>query len=108
MRILVTGGAGYIGSVLVPTLLERGHNVTVLDTFSRGTTELAACCRYGSFNPVRGDARDERLLADLQPRADVVIPLAALVGAPLCAEDPITARTLNRDAVVALAKSVGK
>ena len=62
MHILVTGGAGYIGSVLVPTLLEKGHHVTALDTFARGTTELAACCRYATFNPVRGDARDERIL----------------------------------------------
>lgn len=104
MHILVTGGAGYIGSVLVPTLLEHGHAVTVLDTFERGTTELAPCCRYAGFAPVRGDARDERLLDDLVPRADAIIPLAALVGAPLCKQDPITATTLNRDAVVALTK----
>ncbi|MBC8049849.1 MAG: NAD(P)-dependent oxidoreductase [Chitinophagales bacterium] len=106
MRILITGGAGYIGSVLTPALLERGHIVTVLDNFARGTTELAQCCHYSSFNPVRGDARDERILDDLAPRADVIIPLAALVGAPLCKEDPITARTLNLDAVVALVNRV--
>jgi nucleoside-diphosphate-sugar epimerase len=106
MQILVTGGAGYIGSVLVPTLLEHGHKVTVLDTFARGTTELAACCHYGGFNPVRGDARDTRILDELVPRADAVIPLAALVGAPLCNEDRIGAETLNRDAVVAIAKRV--
>ncbi len=100
MRVLITGGAGYIGSVLVPSLLERGHEVTVLDTFSRGTTELAHCCRFASFNPVRGDARDERILDELVPRADIIIPLAALVGAPLCKEDPIAARTTNLDAVV--------
>ncbi|MBB6014170.1 nucleoside-diphosphate-sugar epimerase [Aquamicrobium lusatiense] len=104
MHILVTGGAGYIGSVLVPTLLEHGHGVTVLDTFERGTTELVPCCRYAAFQPVRGDARDERLLDELVPGADAVIPLAALVGAPLCRQDPITATTLNRDAVVALTK----
>ncbi|RJQ12408.1 MAG: NAD(P)-dependent oxidoreductase [Dehalococcoidia bacterium] len=98
-RVLVTGGAGYIGSVLVPTLLEAGYAVTVLDTFARGDTALAACARYESFEPVRGDARDERLVRDLVARADVVIPLAALVGAPLCDRDPIAAETTNRDAV---------
>lgn len=108
MKILVTGGAGYIGSILVPTMLEHGHEVTVLDNFARGTTELAPCCRYETFNPVRGDARDERLLDDLVAKADVIIPLAALVGAPLCKEDPITAKTLNRDAVVAITKRVSK
>ncbi len=101
MHILITGGAGYIGSVLVPTLLERGHNVTVIDTFARGTTELAACCRYETFHPVRGDARDTRLLDSLVPKADVLIPLAALVGAPLCKEDPIAAVSLNQNAVIA-------
>jgi nucleoside-diphosphate-sugar epimerase len=108
MRILVTGGAGYIGSVLVPALLDRGHEVTVLDTFSRGTTELAQCCHFVRFNPIRGDARDERILDELVPRADVVIPLAARVGAPLCNEDPIAARTTNLDAVVALTKRTGR
>jgi nucleoside-diphosphate-sugar epimerase len=104
MQILVTGGAGYIGSVLVPQLLERGHKVVVLDTFARGSTELAACCRYRDFEPIRGDARDERLLDELVPRADVIVPLAAVVGAPLCKADPIAARTINQDAVAMLAK----
>ncbi|TCZ57272.1 NAD-dependent epimerase/dehydratase family protein [Roseicella aquatilis] len=108
MRILVTGGAGYIGSVLVPTLLEHGHAVTVLDNFARGTTELAACCRYEGFEPVRGDARDTRILDALVPKADVIIPLAALVGAPLCKEDPIAAETLNRDAVISLVQRVSR
>jgi nucleoside-diphosphate-sugar epimerase len=102
MRILVTGGAGYIGSVLVPQLLDRGHKVTVLDTFDRGTTELASSCANENFRPVRGDARDTRLLDELAPKHDVIIPLAALVGAPLCKMDPIAAKTLNQDAVVAL------
>jgi nucleoside-diphosphate-sugar epimerase len=108
MHFLVTGGAGYIGSVLVPLLLERGHSVTVLDTFARGTTELASCCRYDGFNPVRGDARDERHLNELVPRADVIIALAAIVGAPLCNVDPIAARTINQDAVIALSKRVAR
>lgn len=108
MRVLVTGGAGYIGSVLVPTLLEKGHSVTVLDTFERGTTELAPCCRYNAFEPIRGDARDERILDRLVPEADVIIPLAALVGAPLCKQDPLTAVTLNRDAVVAVVNRVSR
>ncbi len=102
MTVLVTGGAGYIGSVLVPQLLGRGHKVTVLDTFDRGTTELAACSADPNFRPVRGDARDTRLLDDLVAKHDVIIPLAALVGAPLCKLDPIAARTLNQDAVLAL------
>jgi nucleoside-diphosphate-sugar epimerase len=108
MRILVTGGAGYIGSVLVPIFLERGHHVTVLDTFPRGTTELAACCHYRNFEPIRGDARDERLLDELAPKVDAVIPLAALVGAPLCQEDPIAAKTLNQHAIVALTRRVSR
>ena len=107
MRILVTGGAGYIGSVLVPALLEDGHEVTVLDAFPRGGTELAICCRFSSFEPVMGDARDERLLDELVPSANVIIPLAAQVGAPLCARDPIGAISVNRDAVIALVKRIG-
>jgi nucleoside-diphosphate-sugar epimerase len=102
MRILITGGAGYIGTILVPMLLERGHHVTVLDTFKAGTPDLSAACLYDGFEPIKGDARDTRILDDLVPKHDVLVPLAALVGAPSCKEDAIGATTLNRDAVVAL------
>ena len=103
-KVLITGGGGYIGSILVPLLLERGDEVTVLDTFKSGGTELASACRFDTFRPIRGDARDERILDELVPRHDVLIPLAALVGAPLCKEDSIGATTTNRDAVVSLVK----
>jgi len=98
-RVLVTGGAGYIGSLLVPSLLEAGYAVTVLDSFPRGGTELAACCRYSGFAPVKGDVRDKALAAKLVRDAEIVLPLAGLVGAPLCARDPIGAVSVNRDAV---------
>ncbi len=107
-RVLVTGGAGYIGSVLVPTLLDAGYHVTVLDTFEAGDTSLAACCRYDAFEAVRGDSRDERVVRDLAVQADIVIPLAALVGAPLCDSDPIAAETTNRDAVTMLLRHLSK
>ena len=106
MRILITGGAGYIGSVLTPALLARGWQVTVLDTFASGEPFLAQCCLDANFRPVRGDARDMRIVEPLLLKADVVIPLAAMVGAPLCARDEIGAVSLNRDAVVELMKRV--
>lgn len=108
MRILVTGGAGYLGSVLVPTLLEAGHHVTCIELFPRGTTELAAACRFSGFIPVRGDVRDERLMDEHLKQSDAVIPLAALVGAPLCARDPVNAETTNRDAILYLVKKLGR
>ncbi|WP_373003083.1 NAD-dependent epimerase/dehydratase family protein [Hyphomonas sp.] len=108
MKILITGGAGYIGSIMVPKLLDAGHEVTVLDTFERGDTELAAVCANERFTPIRGDARDHRVLDDLVPKHDVLIPLAALVGAPLCKADPIAAKTLNQDAVIDLVKRTSK
>ncbi|MGU3453866.1 NAD-dependent epimerase/dehydratase family protein [Methylobacterium fujisawaense] len=107
MRILITGGAGYIGTILVPILLERGHHVTVLDTFKSGGPDLSSACQYDTFEPIKGDARDTRILDDLIPKHDVLIPLAALVGAPLCKEDAIGATTLNRDAVIALVQRAG-
>lgn len=107
MRVLVTGGAGYIGSILVPEVLRAGFQVTVLDTFARGGTELASACAFKEFKPIRGDARDERLLDELMPQADLIVPLAALVGAPLCARDQIGALTTNRDAVLAIIKRLG-
>lgn len=81
-QVLVTGGAGYIGSVLTTRLLERGYRVTVLDNFLFRQNSLLDCCGEEGFQVVRGDCRDERLVTDLLRRADIIIPLAALVGAP--------------------------
>lgn len=101
-RILITGGAGYIGSILCERLLQAGHSVTAFDTNSNGETSLFHLCAHPDFAFVSGDARDERLLKDLLPLHDVIIPLAAVVGAPACARDPWLARTVNLDAVVLL------
>lgn len=104
MKLLITGGAGYIGSVLVPHLLAEGHEVTVLDTFMFGQSSLLDCCRYEGFQVVRGDCRDEALLKPLVAKVDVIIPLAALVGAPLCKNDALGARTINQEAVEMLCR----
>jgi nucleoside-diphosphate-sugar epimerase len=98
-RVLITGGAGYIGSVLTRVLLEQGHAVTVVDNFMFRQTSLLDCCRFETFDVVRGDARDERTMAPLVSRHDVIIPLAALVGAPLCDLDRVAATTTNVEAV---------
>jgi nucleoside-diphosphate-sugar epimerase len=108
LSILVTGGAGYIGSVLVSNLLDAGHRVTVLDSFMFHQMSLAHLCVNSDFAIVRGDARDEALVTHLAREADVVIPLAALVGAPLCARDPDGAVAINRNAIVALLKTLSK
>lgn len=99
-HVLVTGGAGYLGSTLIPELLGAGFRVTVLDNFMFGQNSLAHVCHNPEFRVVRGDARTETAIKPLIADADIVIPLAALVGAPLCARDPIGATTTNRDAVL--------
>jgi nucleoside-diphosphate-sugar epimerase len=104
MKILITGGAGYLGSILVPTLLADGHVVTVLDNFMFDQASLLECCRYDSFDVVRGDCRDESLMRKLLAGAEVIIPLAALVGAPLCKNDAVGAQTINSDAVRMLSR----
>lgn len=80
-------------------MLARGYHVTALDKFTRNDTVLAASCADPNFEPVRGDARDRELVHKLMAKADVIVPLAALVGAPLCKQDPIAATTTNLDAV---------
>ena len=99
MKILITGGAGYIGSLLTPALLQAGHRVTVVDNFLFQQSSLTDCCRYESFEIIRGDCRDEALLKQTLRDADVIIPLAALVGAPLCERDRIGTETTNLEAI---------
>ncbi len=108
MRVLVTGGAGYIGALLVPALLQRGWQVTVLDSFAAGDPFLATACIDPNFEPVRGDCRDMRVLEPVLAKADTVLPLAALVGAPLCARHPGEATQLNRDAILGLVQRLGR
>lgn len=108
LNILVTGGAGYLGSIMVPAFLDAGHKVTVLDNFMFKQNPLAHVCANPDFDVVRGDARDEGLIKGLVKDADVVIPLAALVGAPLCKNDKIGTKTINRDAVIMMLKLLSK
>lgn len=109
MRILVTGGAGYLGSVLTPALLNEGHHVTVLDNFSHGVNSLAACCQELSlFSVVNGDCRDMRLVKPLLSKADIIIPLAGVVGAPACNRDAAAARSINVGAVLEIVNEASK
>jgi nucleoside-diphosphate-sugar epimerase len=106
-KILVTGGGGYLGSILVPELLKAGHKVTVLDNFMYRQNSLAHSCHDTNFNVVRGDVRLESTLKPLLKEADIVFPLAALVGAPLCDKDPVGAKTINHDAMLSLFNLAG-
>ncbi len=103
-QILVTGGAGYLGSTLVPELLAASHKVTVLDNFMYNQNSLAHVCHHPGFEVMRGDVRIEGTVLPLLKKTDVVIPLAAYVGAPLCARDPVGATTTNHDAIVTMLK----
>ena len=98
-NVLVTGGAGYLGSIMVPALLDKGYKVTVLDNFMFKQNSLAHVCSNPTFEIVRGDIRDKEIMQHLMKDADIVIPLAALVGAPLCSEDKIGATTTNHNAI---------
>ncbi|NLC70789.1 MAG: NAD(P)-dependent oxidoreductase [Desulfuromonadaceae bacterium] len=107
MNVLVTGGAGYIGAVLVPALLAEGHNVTVIDNFMYQQVPLMDCCHDKKLKVVRGDVRDRKLLGEHVSKADAVLPLACLTGAPICARDPEAAKAVNFDAVKAVAELMG-
>ncbi len=107
-NILVTGGAGYLGSMIIPELLSLGHKVKVLDNFMFKQNPLAHVCANPEFDVIRGDARDESLIKGAIKDVDVVIPLAALVGAPLCNNDLLGTTSINRDAVIMLTNLLSK
>lgn len=99
LSILVTGGAGYIGSTLVPLLLAEGHTVTVLDNLSFQQMSLLSCFGQPRFRFVKGDVCQENVMKPLLAQADIIIPLAAIVGAPACNQQPILAKLINYDAI---------
>ena len=107
-RILVTGGAGYLGSTMVPDLLAAGHHVTVVDNFMFEQASLNHVCYQPNFSVVKGDIRVASVMAPLLKTADIIIPLAALVGAPLCNQDPVGATTTNHDAIVMMLSMISK
>ncbi len=94
-KILITGGAGYIGSILTPMLLEAGYKVTVFDNFLFNQSSLNNCCGNKNFNVVNGDIRVKNQIKPLFKQHDIIIPLAAIVGMPFCNKDPIAAESTN-------------
>lgn len=99
MKVLVTGGAGYLGSVLVPKLLKKNFQVVVLDNFMFNQLTLTECCKDENFSIYKGDCRNKDLLKKLAKDCDFIIPLAALVGAPICNIDPLATKSINQDAI---------
>jgi len=102
VKILVTGGAGYIGSVLVSDLLAKGHRVRVLDNLMYGGQSLLGVWSHDRFEFIRGDVRDSDVVCAALEGIDAVVHLAAIVGDPACARDPELARSVNLDASLAL------
>jgi len=105
-KILVTGGAGYIGSILVSVLLKKVYRVTVLDSLIFNQPSLLDCCADPNFDFVKGDICDHELVNGLLSKADIVIPLAAIVGAPACNRNPSLTRLVNYDAQMNIVNNV--
>jgi nucleoside-diphosphate-sugar epimerase len=102
MNILVTGGAGYIGSTLVPLLLAQGHSVRVLDTLAHGGESLLGVWSHPSFEFIHGDVTDLRQIKAAVAGVEAVVHLAAVVGDPACSRHPELARAVNLDGSLAL------
>ena len=107
-KILVTGGAGYLGSILVPALLSKGYEVTVLDALIYNQTPLLDCCSNPGFQFVKGDICNEALMRQLLAEVDIVMPLAAIVGAPACKANPTITRLVNLEAQLGMVRMISK
>ncbi len=105
LRVLVTGGAGYIGSILVPALLAKGFEVTVIDNIMYNQISLLECFSNPKFDFIKGDICDYALMNDMLPKFDIIIPLAAIVGAPACKINPAVTKLVNYDAHINIVKN---
>jgi nucleoside-diphosphate-sugar epimerase len=108
MKVLITGGAGYLGSVITEKMLNVGHSVIVLDKLLFNQTSLLQYTSNPNFKFIYGDVRNESLLEKLCNEADVIIPLAAIVGFPACAADPKLAKEINFQQIVNIVKYTNK
>ena len=104
VKVLVTGGAGYIGNILVPELLKKGYDVTVYDNLMFQQTPFLDCCAHPDFHFINADVRNYDHLKKAMADKDIIIPLAALVGAPLCNKDTTSTVAINRDAIMMMNK----
>jgi nucleoside-diphosphate-sugar epimerase len=104
MNILVTGGAGYIGSRLIPVLLEKDYNVTVIDNFIYNQNSLLDVCHHENLSIINADARNEKVISSALKNTDFILPLACIVGAPACDKNPVGAQTINYDAIKMILK----
>lgn len=107
-KVLITGGAGYIGSVLTEIVLNAGHEVTVLDNYFFKQKSLIGRMFDRKLNIVKGDVRDEKLLEELVPKHDIIVPLACLVGMPLCNRYPQEAKQVNFEQIYNISKLSSK
>jgi len=105
-KILILGGAGYLGSVMTPELLSQGYSVTVMDSLMYGQNPLMECCANPDFDFIKGDICDENLINKLLKQFDVIIPLAAIVGAPACKINPTVTRLVNYSAYMNLIEQI--
>ena len=107
-KILITGGAGYLGSILTYELLKLNYEVTVVDNFLYSQVSINHLVAYDNLKIVKGDVRDMSLMKALIASSDLIIPLAALVGAPICSKDPVGADTINKIAIFDMLKIISK
>ena len=105
-KILVTGGAGYIGSILVKDLLDNKNKVTVLDNLLFQQNSLFDCCKYENFEFIKGDICDYDLMQNILPKFDIIIPLAAIVGAPACKKNPTLTKLVNDESYLFLIENL--
>lgn len=107
-KILVTGGAGYLGSILVPKLLDKGYEVTVVDNFMFNQSSLNQIYSNENFNMINQDVRIKNSMKSIYSKFDIIIPLAAIVGAPLCKKDPINANLTNHESIIDMLNFLSK